>query len=60
MCSYLGTGDLKIHDNGSKTSFGKLRRMINGITIEHNKLKRSSQLKDPLDFRLDLCYATRP
>lgn len=53
---YFGWGDFNVDDDGSQRCFEELGRVVDGIGIQHDQLKRLCQLKDPLYLALDLSW----
>ena len=56
---YFRRGDFDVDDDGSQRSFEELCRVVDGVGVQDDQLKRLGQLEDPLDLTLNLsCQQT--
>lgn len=51
---HLGRGDFDVDDDGSQRSLEELGRVVDGVCVQDDQLKRLGQLKDPLNLTLNL------
>jgi len=51
---YLRRWNLEVNDNWRERSLNELRGMINGVTVQHNELHATRQLKYTLNLLLNL------
>lgn len=54
VATHLSATNFEIDYRGRQRCLGQLRRMVDGVAVEHDQLQGTRQLKDALDFRLHL------
>lgn len=51
---YLRRGDFHVNDDGGQRGLEELRRVVDGVGVQHHQLQGAGQLEDPLDLTLHL------